>query len=188
MTSALATEVVLDDRRRGGRDGSSPLHPAMPKLPPLPAWLRPRADVALAVLRICAATTMIAAHGWPKLAGWATKSQTFSDPLGIGHAPSLALAICGELVASLFVLVGFQARLAAIPVMSTMAVAAFLQHANDPFGKKELALAYLVVFTVLAIGGAGAWSVDAWRASRRSSGLATLTARSTTRAPPSHTP
>jgi putative oxidoreductase len=131
----------------------------------VPPWPRPRPDVALAILRICAASTMIYAHGWPKLAGWSTKSLT--DPFGIGSAPSLALAIGGELVGAAFVLVGFQARWAAIPVAATMAVAAFIQHAADPFGKKELALVYLVCFVVIAVGGAGALSVDAWRAARK---------------------
>lgn len=135
-------------------------------MPPLPPWLRPRPDVALAVLRVVAAATMIGAHGWPKLADWSTKSQTFSDPLGVGSAASLALAIGAELVASAFVLVGWHARLAAIPVATTMAVAAFVRHAADPFAKKELALVYLAAFLVVAIGGAGAWSIDALRARR----------------------
>jgi putative oxidoreductase len=41
-----------------------------------------------------------------------------------------------------------------------MSVAAFIAHGSDPFGRKELALLYLVVFVFLLFTGSGKFSVD----------------------------
>jgi putative oxidoreductase len=48
----------------------------------------------------------------------------------------------------------------AIPLAITMIVAAFIVHADDPFGKKELALLYLSGCLTLIFTGAGKFSVD----------------------------
>jgi putative oxidoreductase len=42
-----------------------------------------------------------------------------------------------------------------------MVGAAFVAHANDPFSKKELALAYALVALVLLVTGPGRYSIDA---------------------------
>jgi putative oxidoreductase len=41
-----------------------------------------------------------------------------------------------------------------------MLVAAFVAHAGDPFGKKEMALLYLLVYITLFITGPGKYSID----------------------------
>jgi putative oxidoreductase len=41
-----------------------------------------------------------------------------------------------------------------------MWVAAFVQHGDDPFGRMEKAMLYLVVFIVLTFLGGGKYSVD----------------------------
>ncbi len=61
---------------------------------------------------------------------------------------------------SILILIGFGTRLAAIPLIITMAVAAFLIHSADPFGKQEMAILYLVVYVVLLIAGSGRYSLD----------------------------
>ena len=50
----------------------------------------------------------------------------FMDFLGLGTEVSLALAVIGELVAPLFLIVGFKTRWASIPAIITMFVAAFV--------------------------------------------------------------
>ena len=42
-----------------------------------------------------------------------------------------------------------------------MLVAAFVVHADDPWGKKEFALLYAIPFTALAITGGGRYALDA---------------------------
>ena len=39
--------------------------------------------------------------------------------------------------------IGLGTRLASIPLMITMFVAAYISHVVDPFGRKEMALLYL---------------------------------------------
>ena len=43
-----------------------------------------------------------------------------------------------------------------------MHIAAFLVHGNDDFAVQELAIVYLVIYVVIAIVGAGKYSVDNW--------------------------
>jgi putative oxidoreductase len=59
--------------------------------------------------------------------------------------------------------VGLFTRWAAIPAAFTMAVAAFLAHAGDPFGDREMALLYLTLFTTIGLVGPGRFSIDAHR-------------------------
>tara|TARA_R110000850_G_scaffold112541_15_gene226622 strand:- start:3638 stop:3787 length:150 start_codon:yes stop_codon:yes gene_type:complete len=42
-----------------------------------------------------------------------------------------------------------------------MLTAAFVAHAADPFGRKELPLLYFIVFLFILIFGAGKFSLDA---------------------------
>ena len=58
-------------------------------------------------------------------------------------------------------MIGLKTRLASVPLIVTMIVAAFIVHAGDPFAKKELALVYLVGFLAIFFTGPGEYSVDA---------------------------
>lgn len=116
-------------------------------------------DLAFALLRVSFSAMMLT-HGIPKLTKLLESSSGFPDPFGIGSTPSLILAVIGEVVAPFFVLIGFKTRIAAIPVIITMAVAAFYIHVNDDFGTKEKAFLYLFGFIVIALVGAGKHSVD----------------------------
>ncbi len=119
------------------------------------------ADLGLLLLRLCAGIGMVGAHGWPKLSRFAELSGGFADPLGVGSTTSLALAIFAEVGCGMLLAVGLGTRLAAIPLAFTMAIAAFVVHAGDPWARKELALAYLVIYVALALTGAGRFSIDA---------------------------
>jgi putative oxidoreductase len=124
-------------------------------------------DLGLLLLRTLMGSTMALSHGLPKLLSFGEKAATFSDPLGVGSTASLTLAIFGELVCSLAVVLGLFTRLSAIPVVFTMLVAAIVVHAGDPWAKKEFALIFAVPFFVLVFTGPGRFSVDAWLARRR---------------------
>lgn len=116
-------------------------------------------NLALLILRLGFSAGMIT-HGYPKLQKILNGDMSFGDPLGIGEEVSLILAVIGELVAPIFVMIGLKTRFAAIPVIITMAVAAFIAHAGDPFPKMEKALLYLVGFVAIALLGGGKYSVD----------------------------
>jgi putative oxidoreductase len=86
----------------------------------------------------------------------------FADPIGIGPAASLVLAVFAEFICSLFLIFGVATRFAAFPLIITMLVAGFVVHANDVFFVKEKAFLFLIVFITIAIAGAGKISVDNW--------------------------
>lgn len=123
-------------------------------------------DLGLLVLRLAAGGFM-ATHGWGKLTSYSEKVHTWADPIGLGSEVSLTLAVGAEFFCALFVAIGFGTRGAALPVMVTMVVAAFVVHWDDPFGRKELALLFLACYTTLLLTGAGRWSIDGWLAARR---------------------
>lgn len=123
-----------------------------------------RTALGLLLLRASAGLLMLIQHGLPKLLGFSQKAATFSDPLGLGSTASLVLAVFAEVFCALFVVLGLGTRIAAVPLVVTMLVAAFVVHAGDPFAKKELALLYAAIFSVLILTGPGAFSVEArWR-------------------------
>lgn len=70
------------------------------------------------------------------------------------------MATLTEVVGSILIMAGFVTRLAAFSLAFTMAVAAFIVHADDPFNRVELALMYLMVYIVLMITGSGRFSID----------------------------
>lgn len=118
-------------------------------------------SIGLLLLRIFLGGFMLLAHGWPKLAGFSEKSGGFPDPLGVGSPLSLSLAVFAEVFCALALMLGLFTRAAAVPLLITMLVAAFLVHADDPFQKKEFALLYAIPFLTLVLTGAGSYSLDA---------------------------
>lgn len=85
----------------------------------------------------------------------------FPDPIGVGNNLSLILAVLGEVVAPVLIILGLGTRLAVIPAIITMAVAVFVVHASDPFQNKEMGLLYLLGFFTILIFGPGRFSLDA---------------------------
>ncbi|SDQ73023.1 DoxX family protein [Flagellimonas zhangzhouensis] len=119
----------------------------------------PTVHIGLALLRIVPSAFMIS-HGYGKLMNLISGNTEFANPFGIGQAPSLFLAVIGEVICPLLIIIGFKTRWAAIPAAITMFVAAFMIHAADPFGTKEKALLYLVIFIAIMLLGPGKYSVD----------------------------
>lgn len=123
-----------------------------------------RPDTVKASMLVLAARiifgVLLLTHGMQKISGFQELSTVFPDPLGVGHSTSLMLAIFAELLCSAGFILGFLYRLALIPMIFTMGMAFFVIHGNDPFAIKELALVYLVIFTLAYIVGPGLFSVD----------------------------
>ena len=115
--------------------------------------------IGLLLLRLGFSGLMLT-HGIPKLMNLVQGNLDFADPLGIGAVPSLILTVIGEAICPLLIIIGYKTRLAAIPVIITMVVAAFIVHGADPIDTKEKALLYLFAFVVIALTGAGKHSVD----------------------------
>jgi len=84
----------------------------------------------------------------------------FPDPLHVGATASLILTVFAEFVCAAMIVVGFKTKWAAVPLVITMLVAAFIVHGADPIGKKEFALLYAIGFLCIGMFGAGKYSLD----------------------------
>lgn len=114
---------------------------------------------ALAVLRIVTALLFLE-HATMKF---------FAFPVGMGMGdgplPTL-IAVAGaiEIIASLMIITGFYARIAAFIASGEMAVAYFMAHAPSSFwpavNHGESAVMFCFIFLYIAAAGAGAWSLD----------------------------
>ncbi|MFN3596273.1 MAG: DoxX family protein [Rubricoccaceae bacterium] len=118
-------------------------------------------DAALLLLRVTFGLALALAHGIGKVPPserfvGVTAEMGFPLPVLFAWAAGLA-----EFVGGLLLAVGLLTRPAAAFASITMAVAAFVRHAGDAFAERELALLYLAVMVVLALTGAGRYSVDA---------------------------
>lgn len=101
-------------------------------------------------------------HGLPKWGRLNSGEEIqFADPFGIGPAASLFLAVFAEVACSVLLMLGLFSRLATIPLIITMLVAAFYANAGQPFQKMELALVYLLLLATIFFFGPGKYALDA---------------------------
>jgi putative oxidoreductase len=120
------------------------------------------ANVGLVMLRVFSGLAMAFGHGLGKIppsefmVGAVTK---LGFPLPGLFAWAAAL---GEFGGGLLIAAGAFTRPGAFLMGFTMLVAGFMQHAADPFKKKELAFLYLAVSIALLLVGSGRYAVDAW--------------------------
>lgn len=103
---------------------------------------------------------MLLFHGIPKLLKVINGDFEFADPIGIGATLTLILAVIGEVVSPLFIILGYKTRLATIPTIITFLVAVFVYHGSDPIDIRELAIVYLIAFMAIGFLGAGKYSID----------------------------
>jgi len=117
-------------------------------------------NILVLILRISLAAFMLT-HGLPKLTKLLEGGEIqFGNPIGLGSSLSLILVVFAEFFCSILIGIGLGTRLAAIPLMITMLVAAFISHGADPFRRKEVALLYLLFYLALFIIGSRKYSID----------------------------
>lgn len=118
-------------------------------------------SLGLLVLRLGAGGLLFGAHGWSKLMNIAERAPKFADPIGLGPSASFGLVVFAEVLCTGFVMVGLLTRLSTVPILIFLGVAAFIQHANDPWLRRELPLLFAVPFLALLFTGGGKFSLDA---------------------------
>lgn len=117
-------------------------------------------ELGLFLLRVLVSLSMLS-HGYPKLMKLFSGAEIqFPDPIGIGVTASFVLVVFAEFFCSLLLIIGYKVRLAAIPLATTMIVAAFIAHGADPWDRKEKAIMYLITYIVLIIAGGGKFSLS----------------------------
>lgn len=120
-------------------------------------------NLALLVLRVWFALSLLTLHGWSKLTHFAERSQRFADPFGIGSPASLALVVFAEVFCSVLLAVGLFTRGAALACGIAMTTAFFHAHGArfTGQGNGELPFMFLGAFVTLLLAGGGRFSLDA---------------------------
>lgn len=114
----------------------------------------------LLVVRVSVAMLMLT-HGYPKLMKLLAGGEIqFADPIGLGQGLSFVLVIFAEFICSILIGIGLATRLASIPLIINMSVAAFVVFASAPIAKKEFPILYLLIYLILLVMGSGKYSVD----------------------------
>ena len=117
-------------------------------------------NIALLILRVVFSGSMLYGHGFSKFNKLIQGDFSFANPLGIGEAPTLFLAVFSEFLAPIFIIVGYKTKFFSFFPAATMFIAAFVVHWGDPFGRVEKALLFLTVFVILMMTGPGKYSID----------------------------
>ncbi len=118
------------------------------------------ADAGLLILRLFTGLFMAFGHGIGKM----PPSNGMIE--GVGNmgfpVPHLFAWMAGlsEFVGGILIALGIFTRPAALFWICTMATAAFVRHAADPFGTKEKALLYLTIGVCLLLTGGGKYSLE----------------------------
>ena len=130
-------------------------------------WRDLGTSIGLLILRLGIGGFM-AVHGYGKFQMVLNGDfDKFADPIGIGVGLSLVMVMIAEFFCAILVMAGCLTRLAALPVVFAMCVAAFIVHGNDPWtmqptgGSKEPALLFAIPFLTLIFTGPGKFSIDA---------------------------
>lgn len=127
-----------------------------------PGHYQKNLNVMFFILRLSVAALMLT-HGLGKVPVlFGSEPIQFPDPIGLGAATSLALAVFTEVICSILLILGLGTRFAAFALLMTMLIAAVIVHADDPFARQELPLLYASIYFVIAIAGAGKISFDNW--------------------------
>lgn len=120
-------------------------------------------NIGLLIFRVSISAFMLFGHGLGKLQRLLLGEEIkFLDPFGLGSVFSLTLATFAEFFASALIILGLFSRLSSFSLIVTMAVAAFIAHADDPFSRQEKALMYLVSYILLFLTGPGKYSLQSW--------------------------
>lgn len=120
----------------------------------------PLADLGLLILRVGTGLSMALGHGMGKVPvseGFVEGVSKMGFIMPVFFAWAAALS---ELLGGIFVALGFATRPSALFISFTMFVAAFIRHAEDPYGRKEKAILFALIAIFLIFKGAGKYSID----------------------------
>jgi putative oxidoreductase len=122
-------------------------------------------DAGLLALRLFVGLTLLLRHGLEKVEHFGAMAAHFPDPLHLGAVPSLAIALIGDFICSILIMLGLGTRwAAAFSFLNILTAWAFVHHFVF-FGKGadhgELIVLYLAAMLTLVLAGPGKYSVDA---------------------------
>ncbi len=122
-------------------------------------------DVALLLLRVWLGGSLLWLHGMGKIPRLMADEVRFASVAGLSPTVSLTLAVVGEVVAPVLLILGLGARWAAFLSAATMLGAYVVGHGMALSGERsgELPFIFLAGFLALLIAGPGRFSIDGRR-------------------------
>jgi len=121
----------------------------------------PRIDLGLFFLRLAGSLLLLYVHGLPKVFHFSEELTRIEDPFGLGPYMSLLPAIFAEVICPLFIIVGYRARLACLPIIAVLLVAMLVVHPGWSVAEGQFGWLLLIIFTTLALTGPGGWRIGA---------------------------
>lgn len=131
-------------------------------------WSASAPDQASLVLRLGFGGLLALTHGHDKFHEIINGATDFPDLLHIGSYPTFIGAVATEFFCSILLVLGLFTRPAALALIFSMTVIAFIAHAADPLADKEHALLYWFCYVGIFLLGAGRYSVDFYLKRNRS--------------------
>ncbi len=122
--------------------------------------LLPRIDAGLFFLRLTGGLLLLYVHGLPKVLNFSEELIKIEDPFGLGPWMSLLPAIFAEVVCPIFIILGIGTRLACLPIIGVLLVAMLVVHPQWSIAEGQFGWLLLIIFTTLALTGAGKWRVS----------------------------
>ena len=122
--------------------------------------LLPRIDAGLFFLRLTGGLLLLYVHGLPKVLNFHEELTRIEDPFGFGPWMSLLPAIFAEVVCPIFIILGIGTRLACLPIIGVLLVAMLVVHPQWSIAEGQFGWLLLIIFTTLALTGAGKWRVS----------------------------
>jgi putative oxidoreductase len=117
-------------------------------------------NVSALALRLTFGLMVCILYGFDKLMHFSNLKIIFPDPLHIGHRWSLVLVIFAETLCGLLLVLGLFTRFAALVLVISFGVAAFLVHKGHVQAHAEQVYLFLAAFFAILLVGPGRISVD----------------------------
>lgn len=117
-------------------------------------------NIAAFLLRVVFGSLIFINYGLPKIRRFPELQSRFFDPFHISSQASLLLVIFAEVFCAIFIIIGLFSRLAAIPLVITMAVVVFMAQKGKPLLEIQVPVMFLVAFLGILFIGSGKYSVD----------------------------
>ncbi|MCW3789438.1 DoxX family protein [Plebeiibacterium sediminum] len=116
--------------------------------------------VALLVLRVVIGVLMLK-HGIPKIKKLLSPEPIhFFKTFGLSERNSLVVAAFVEVFFSTLLILGLGTRVAVLPLLGTMVIAAFYTLKSEPYDKKELPILFMLIYITILVSGSGMFSLD----------------------------
>jgi putative oxidoreductase len=115
-------------------------------------------NFSLLLLRIGFGALLFWNHGYPKFKAFSALKGSFADPLHIGSAFSLGLAVFAEIICAGLVVLGVATRLSSGFIAAYVAL--FMIYGHHTLEGQEPGIIWLTPFLALLFAGPGKFSVD----------------------------